>query len=380
VRVENTRRQEDILVTDSDKAIDLLRKLVETESPSHNKSAVDNVGEIVLDECLSLSADIETISHISVGNHLIARWGKGPAGILLLHHMDTVFPLETLKKMPFYQKEDKTYGPGVLDMKGGIVITLSAIRRLQEEQRMPAQPVTALFTSDEEIGSDSSRALIEKLARESSLVLVLESGLVDGALKVWRKGVGEFQVKVQGRAAHAGGAHEDGRNAIEEMAHQVLAIQNMTDYSKGTTLNVGVIKGGTASNVVPAVCEIDVDYRVLVPDEAERINTAMNSLQPVTPGTSITVTGGLNRPPMPTDDLMERTFEKASQIASGIGMILKAGGTGGGSDANFVAPLGIPVLDGLGTFGEGYHSEREYIFTDSLFSRTALVAELINRW
>ena len=360
--------------------LNLLRKLVETESPSHDKAAVDNVGQIVREECASSGADVETVPQSSVGDHLVARWGTGTGGILLLHHMDTVFPLGTLNSMPFIQKDDKTYGPGVLDMKGGIVVTLSAIRHLRHEKRMPSRPVTVLFTSDEEIGSDSSRTLIEKLARESALVMVLESGLVDGSLKVWRKGVGEFLVKVHGRASHAGGAHEAGRNAIQEMAHQVLAIQAMTDYGKGTTLNVGIIKGGTASNVVPAECEIDVDYRVLVPDEAERINTGMASLKPVTPGTSIAVSGGLNRPPMPNDDAMKRTFEKASQIASGIGMKITAGGSGGGSDANFVAPLGIPVLDGLGTFGEGYHSEREYIFTESLFSRAALVAELISRW
>jgi glutamate carboxypeptidase len=361
-------------------ALDLLRRLVETESPSHEKTAVDNVGRLVAQECLQLGADVETVKQSIVGDHLIARWGEGSGGILLLHHMDTVFPLGTLNKMPFIQKEDKTFGPGVLDMKGGVAVSLSVIRQLQEQKQMPARPVIALFTSDEEIGSDSSRELIEKLARESVLVLVLEPGLVDGALKVWRKGVGEFLVKVQGRASHAGGAHEEGRNAIQEMAHQILVIQNMTDYSKGTTLNVGVIRGGTASNVVPAECQAEVDYRVLVPEEAERVNAAMMSLRPMTPGTSITVTGGLNRPPMPNDDVMKKTFEKASVLSEGIGMKLKSGGTGGGSDANFIAPLGVPVLDGLGTVGEGYHSEREFMYTESLSSRVALVAELIRRW
>ena len=361
-------------------SLNLLRKLVETESPSHDKSAVDKVGLLVAEECRQLDADLNIVEQPELGNHILARWGKGQNGVLLLHHMDTVFPLGTLEKMPFYQKEDKTYGPGVLDMKGGIVITLSAIHRLLAEKQMPVRPVTALFTSDEEIGSDSSRALIEDLARESALVLVLESGLVDSALKVWRKGVGEFHVKVQGRASHAGGAHEDGRNAIQEMAHQVLAIQSMTDYGKGTTLNVGMIKGGTASNVVPSECEALVDYRVLVSEEADRVDKAMKSLKPVTPGTSVSVTGGLNRPPMPNDNMMKKTFDKASRIAAEIGMSLKSGGSGGGSDANFVAPLGIPVLDGLGTFGEGYHSEREYIFTESLNSRSELVAALINHW
>jgi glutamate carboxypeptidase len=335
---------------------------------------------LVAEECRKLSGDVEIVTQTEVGNHVLANWGVGIGGILLLHHMDTVFPLGTLEKMPFFQKDDKTFGPGVLDMKGGIVITLSAVRKLLEGKQMPASRVTALFTSDEEIGSDTSRALIENLARESALVLVMESGLVDGALKVWRKGVGEFHVTVKGRASHAGGAHEDGRNAIQEMAHQVLAIQSMTDYSKGTTLNVGIITGGTASNVVPEACEADVDYRVLIPAEAERVDAAMKSLRPVTPGTSVTVAGGLNRPPMPNDEVMKKTFEKAGQIAESIGLSLKSGGSGGGSDANFVAPLGVPVLDGLGTFGEGYHSEREYMFTDSLFTRTELVAALIRQW
>lgn len=368
------------MAIENNDVINLLRELVEVESPSHDKSAVDRVCQFLSDKCLQLGAEVETIKQEKVGDHLIARWGLGSNGILLLHHMDTVFPLGTLNRMPFYQKDDKTFGPGVLDMKGGIVVTLSAIRTLLENRQMPARPVTALFTSDEEIGSDTSRSLIEKLARESALVLVLESGLVDGALKVWRKGVGEFLVKVQGRASHAGGAHDEGRNAIQEMAHQVLAIQNMTDYSKGTTLNVGVIKGGTASNVVPAECEADVDFRVLMPEEGNRVIEMMTSLKPVTPGTSITVTGGMNRPPMPNDDMMKNTFEKASRIAAGIGMTLKSGGSGGGSDANFVSPLGIPVLDGLGTVGEGYHSEREYIFTESLTERARLVAVLISQW
>jgi glutamate carboxypeptidase len=243
-----------------------------------------------------------------------------------------------------------------------------------------ARPITILVTSDEEIGSGTSEDLIKRLAKEASLVLVMESGLVDGSLKTWRKGVGEFLVKVKGRASHAGGAHEEGRNAIEEMAHQVLAIQKLTDYTSGTTLNVGVIKGGTVSNVVPEEAMIEVDFRVLVPEEAGRVITQMNALKPVTADTTLEVSGGLNRPPMPNDALMKATFEKASIIASSINMEIKAGGSGGGSDGNFVAPLGIALLDGMGTYGEGLHSEREYIFTRSLPERAALVAALIRQW
>jgi glutamate carboxypeptidase len=292
--------------------------------------------------------------------------------------MDTVFPLGTIEKFPYREMGEKIMGPGTLDMKGGIIIALAAIE--EALQFGFKRPVTLLCTSDEEIGSHTSRGYIERLAREAALVLVLEGGLVDGALKTWRKGVGEFQVRTKGRAAHSGGDHEKGRNAIEEMAHQVLAIQKLTDYSKRTTLNVGVIHGGTVSNVVPEEALIQVDVRVMQPGEWERLETEMNQLKPVLDGTSIEISGGLNRPPMPFDDRMKTTFEKARSIAAQIGMELKAGGTGGASDANFVAPLGIPVLDGLGAVGEGYHSDREYIFAKSLDERAKLVAALLQNW
>jgi glutamate carboxypeptidase len=208
----------------------------------------------------------------------------------------------------------------------------------------------------------------------------LEAALLDGSLKTWRKGVGQFIVKTQGRAAHAGGAHQDGRNAIEEMAYQILTIQKLTNYSKQTTLNVGTIHGGTVSNVVPEEATIQVDVRVMQADEWERIETEMKNLKPVLDGTSIEVSGELNRPPMPFDDTMKATFEKAQSIAFTIGVELNAGGTGGGSDANFVAPLGAPVLDGLGAIGEGYHSDREFIFADSLEQRVKLLSTLLQNW
>ena len=359
--------------------IALLQRLVECESPSNDKSAVDRLGALLADECQRAGAQVEIVPNSITGNHLIARWGTGQGGFLLMHHMDTVFPIGTIQSMPFVEKDDKIHGPGVLDMKGGIVISLTAIRALLAVGELN-RPVTVLITSDEEIGSETSRSLIERLASEARLVLVMESGLLDGSLKTWRKGVGDFIIKVKGRAAHAGGAHAEGRNAIEEMAHQVLAIQKMTDYTSGTTLNVGVIKGGTVSNVVPEEATAEVDFRVLVPEEAERVTKALQALKPVTPGTSLEVSGGLNRPPMPSDDLMKATFAKASRIAAEIGQQINAGGSGGGSDGNFVSPLGIPLLDGMGTYGEGLHSDREYIFTRSLPERAALTAALIKNW
>jgi glutamate carboxypeptidase len=363
------------------KMVGLLKELVETESPSHEKAAVDQVGSLIAEEYRRLGAQVVIHPNTETGNHIEARLlsSTEKPGILLLCHMDTVFPLGTLKKMPFYEQDGKIHGPGVSDMKGGIVVALSALAAVAKEKQLKF-PVTALFTSDEEIGSNTARALIEDHARKSSLVLVLEPGMVDGALKTWRKGVGDFRVSVHGRAAHAGGDHQNGRNAIEEMAHQVLAIQKLTEYDRGTTLNVGTIRGGIASNVVPDEAVIDVDLRVMLPGEAERIGLAMTALKPVLDGTTIEVTGGLNRPPMPFSDLIKATFEKVKVIAAGIGLELKASGTGGASDANFVAPLGIPVLDGLGPAGGGYHSEREYIFQNSLAERASLLTAILKQW
>jgi glutamate carboxypeptidase len=293
--------------------------------------------------------------------------------------MDTVFPLGTLAKMPFYEKDGKIFGPGTSDMKGGIVVALAAIAAACGSGSLP-RPITALFTSDEETGSLTSRALIETLAAKSALVLVLEPGLPDGSVKTWRKGVGDFTVRVRGRAAHAGGDHAKGRNAIEEMARQVLAIQALTDYARGTTLNVGTLHGGTAVNVVPDEAIAEVDLRVMQPGEAERIIAALKALQPTLEGTSLEVTGELNRPPMPCDERMQATFEKAKTIAAGAGIELKASGTGGASDANFVAPLGIPVLDGLGPAGDNAHSDREFILRDSLPERARLLAAILQEW
>lgn len=356
----------------------LLKLLVETESPSHDKAAVNRVGSIVADEARKLGAQIEAVQNKDAGDHVIARWSGEGKPILLVCHMDTVFPLGTLEKFPYREEEGKIRGPGVSDMKASIAISLGAI---EEAQRMKStRAVTLLCTSDEEVGSISSRELIVEMAKEAEVVFVMEPALLDGSLKTWRKGVGGFHIKVKGRAAHAGGDHEKGRNAIEEMAHLVLAVQKLTDYSKKTTVNVGVIRGGSVSNVVAEEAEIDVDVRVLESAEWDRVEKAVRSLEPVLDGTSIEVTGKLNRGPMPFNEIMQAAFKTAQLIAAGIGMDLKAGGTGGGSDANLIAPFGIQVLDGLGAIGEGYHSEREYIFAGSLAQRIKLISALIKNW
>lgn len=356
----------------------LLKTLVETESPSHDKKAVDRVGKIVAEEAHRIGASVETIFQIRTGDMVIARWGTGKGGILILCHMDTVFPLGTLGIMPFHEKDGRVYGPGVSDMKGGIVVALAALASIRIEELK--RPVTILFTPDEEIGSRASEETITRLAKEAALVLVLEPAMPDGAIKTWRKGVGEFTIRTRGRAAHAGGDHEKGRNAIEEMAYQILAVQRMTDYQKGTTLNVGLLRGGIASNVVPDEAIAEVDLRVLQSEEAERIIKEMSALHPILEGTSVEITGGLNRPPMPFDEIMKSTLEKAQAIACRHGINLLAGGTGGASDANIVAPLHIPLLDGLGPVGGEYHSEREFIIAESLTQRAELLSLIIQEW
>jgi glutamate carboxypeptidase len=294
--------------------------------------------------------------------------------------MDTVHELGTLAQHPLREVDGKLYGPGIVDMKASIAMALAALRLLRTRRAWPARPVTALFTSDEEIGSEHSRPLIEKLAREAALVLCLEPCLPDGSLKTERKGIGGMTIKTRGRATHAGADHENGHNAIEELAHQIVAAQGLTDYARGTTVNVGVVRGGTRSNVVPDEARAEVDFRVSRPEEAERLAEWMRTRTPMTRGTTVEVTGGLNRPPMPRDATMIATFKRAQQIAAALGLKIGEGSTGGGSDANFVAPLGVPVLDGLGALGNGAHSEREHIVIASLPERAALLAALLTAW
>jgi glutamate carboxypeptidase len=237
-----------------------------------------------------------------------------------------------------------------------------------------------LFTTDEEVGSLTSRALVEAEARRSRLVLVLEPALAGGQLKTSRKGVGDFTVTAYGRAAHAGGDHQKGVNAIEELAYHIPVLQKLTDYEAGTTLNVGVIRGGTASNVVPEWAEMEVDFRVSQAGEADRVAEIVQGLSPVLPGARLEITGGLNRPPMEHNARMAQTFARARQLSASIGLALEEGSTGGGSDGNFTAALGVPTLDGMGAVGDGAHAAHEHIVISSLAERAALLATILTQW
>lgn len=359
----------------------LLQEMVETESPSYDKEAVDKMGSIVMRETKKLGAEIEIVHLEEFGDNIIARWGKGEDGILLIGHMDTVFPLGTFEMQPFYEKYGKVFGPGTLDMKSGLVIMLTAVAALIERNEMPSRPITMLFNTDEEMGSYESRELIEKEAKKHALVLVFEPcENLDGTLHTWRKGTGKFTVRVQGKSAHSGGAHKKGLNAIEELSHQIVKIQQLTDYKEGTTINIGAMHGGRAINIVPAYAEAEGDIRLTNLKEYVRVQNYICSLKPVKKEAFISVWCILNRPPMPFNELMESTFNKAQKIASAEGIEIHAGGSGSASDANFVAYLNIPVLDGLGTVGEGFHTEDEYFLLDSFISRAELAATLLRDW
>jgi glutamate carboxypeptidase len=368
--------------TQTDDMVAALRRLVEIESPSRDKAAVDALGAVMAQEAQALGATVTLDKQSEYGDHVIARW-DGMADkqqLLILCHMDTVWALGTLAERPARIENGRFYGPGGYDMKGGVVIALTALRGLRALGQWPARPITALFTSDEEIGSRTSRALIEAEARRSELALVLEPATAAGALKTSRKGTGGFVVTATGVAAHAGAAHDEGVNAIEELAHQILAIQAMTDYEKGTTVNVGRVQGGQRTNVVPDRATAWVDLRIAAPQEGQRMLKRLTGLKAHLPGATLEVRGRLSRPPMPRDELMVRTFERAATIAAGVGVSVTEGASGGASDGNFSAALGVPTLDGLGAKGDGAHALHEHVLISSLPERAALLAALLLRW
>lgn len=358
----------------------LLEVLVCQESPSREKGALDRLGGHIADLLRSAGGSVEIVANDRGGDHLVARFpgadDRRPA--LVLGHFDTVWPMGTLERMPFRVDGGRAYGPGAYDMKAGLAIFLwSMANSLFDHGRSDRRPIWTLFTSDEEIGSPTSRGLIEELAGQCAYVLVLEPPLADGRLKTARKGVGRFRLDVEGRAAHAGVAPQDGRNAIVELARQVLRVQEIQDLAAGTTLNVGVIRGGTTENVVPAEASADIDVRIPTVAEAERVERALCSLEPVADDIRLTISGRFTRPPMERSPAIAALFDQARRIARSIGQELTEGSTGGGSDGNFTAALGIPTLDGLGVRGGGAHADDEHILIDSLAERAALLAALL---
>lgn len=364
-------------------AVALLKHLCAFESPSGDKAAVDACAAFVAGQLRDLGAAVRPVPQTAAGDHLIADWSGGSTGsgqFLTLCHLDTVWPVGTLNAMPLREADGKLYGPGTYDMKAGTVILWLALRALTAAGLAPRYPVRMVFSSDEEVGSVTSRDLIEAEARRSTLALVLEPAMAGGQLKTFRKGVGEFKIVALGRSAHAGVDHPKGLNAIEELAHQVIRLQAMTDYEQGTTLNVGVIAGGTASNVVPDRAEMEVDFRVSKLSEVERLMPSILNMQPALPGLKLAISGGLNRPPMERTATMIATFEQARRLGETLGLKLEEGATGGGSDGNFTSALGTPTLDGIGARGDGAHAVHEHIVIESLAERAALLATIFTQW
>ena len=359
----------------------LLGQFVRTESPSFDKAAVDRFGKVVAAEWSRRGAKITLLRQRERGDHIRAEWD--PRGIrtteqiLVLGHLDTVYGLGTLARMPFRVSRGRAYGPGAFDMKGGLVIALSAVDALVGTSRVPQKRVVFLWTSDEEIGSGTSRAAIESEARRSDAVLVLEPALgPDGRVKTGRKGIGEIEIIATGRAAHAGLNPDAGINAIEEIALQIARISRWNQPGRGVTVNAGVIEGGTRTNVIPDRARVLVDVRATRPGDMRALERKFRALRPILRGAKLQIRGGFKRPPMERKT-STTLYSKARALAKEIGVTLGEAYVGGGSDGNFTAALSVPTLDGLGAVGEGAHSPDENILIRALPQRAALIAGLL---
>ncbi|HEY4011196.1 MAG TPA: M20 family metallopeptidase [Acidobacteriaceae bacterium] len=358
-----------------------LRELVEIESPSEDREAVNRAADCVVGWARELGAEVTRHPGGSFGDVVELRFGAGASGkpALVLGHLDTVYAMGTLAKMPFREVEAedgvRILGPGVVDMKAGVVMTLEAVAALQKVGAL-ARPVTVLLNPDEEVGSEVSRAHTERLALESAAVFVAEpaQGI---AYKTARKGVGLFELTVKGVAAHAGVDFGSGHSAVLEMARLVEEIAGWTDLSRGRTVNVGVIAGGTRSNVIAAECRAEVDVRVVTMEDAARVEEMFRGLRTRDAGCTLRLDGGINRPPMERSAGTVALFERAKALAAEMGFALEEAATGGGSDGNFTAALGVPTLDGMGAVGGGAHSPGEYVVAGRLVERTVLLAGML---
>jgi len=357
-----------------------IEALVRLESPTTDKAALDACSAGISRRLRGIGANVERLTQREAGDHLRAEFGTGATQVLLLCHFDTVWPVGQLERMPLRQEDGRLHGPGTLDMKAGIAIGMLAARALSETGAIPASRIVMLLTSDEETGSRTSRALIEEEARRSRAVLVLEPSLPGGGVKTQRKGCGEFELTVRGVAAHAGIDPGTGASAIHELARQVLALEHLRSPERGISVNVGTITGGTRTNVVADEARAGVDVRVATLDDARRFEAAVRGLRPFLKGTSLEISGGVDRPPLERSAGVARLYGMAREVASSLGLgELGEGATGGGSDGNFTAAIGVPTLDGLGAIGDGAHALHEHVELSLLAGRAALVAGLIAR-
>jgi glutamate carboxypeptidase len=355
-----------------------IETLVRLESPSTDKAAVDRCGDALSALLQTAGATVSRVPQLTRGDHIVAEFGGGPASILILGHFDTVWNVGQIDRMPLVEKEGRLYGPGIFDMKSSIAVALLAMKALAELQ-VRAPRVTMLWTTDEEVGSQTSRAIIEAQAARSDAVLVVEPSLPGGSAKTRRKGCGEFMFTAHGVSAHAGIDPGKGASAIHELAHQIVAIESMTDLDRGISVNVGTVSGGTRANVIAEHATASIDVRVPTMADARRIEAAIRALRPRHAGTRLEVEGGFDRPPLERTEGVAMVYEHARQAAAALGRTLGEGGTGGGSDGNFTAALGVPTLDGLGPEGDGAHALHEHVIIKDLPWRAAFLAALMER-
>ena len=360
--------------------IEFIRWLVEQESMSREADANRRIAENLAETLATTDAKIDLFNDPKYGSTLRARYnGAGDTNqqLLVVGHLDTVWPLGTLAERPFRIENGRAFGPGIFDMKAGVALATFAMRALKDASRKTQRPITLLMSCDEETGSHFSREIIEDEARTAHAALVLEPPIPGGTIKTSRKGVGEFELIIHGKPAHAGNDPRAGVSAITEIANQILAINKLVDYSRGTTLNVGVVRGGVLSNVIAAEARASIDMRFQTEDEGARIEEAMASLKLADDRARLEVRGGINRPPLVRTPEIAELFDHAKQLAAELNYDLKEGSVGGGSDGNFIAALGVPVLDGVGVDGAGAHAEHEHIIIEDIPRRAALLARLI---
>ena len=358
-----------------------LEALVNVDCGTHNKTGVDRVGEWIQARCMDWGWEVASLPLTSYGDCRLARLrGTGVGHLLLIGHLDTVYPDGTVASRPMRFEGDKIIGPGVCDMKGGLLVGMYALRALQLADFRDFEEIAFFFNSDEEFGSPGSRPLYQPIARQMDVALVLESARANGDIVSARKGSGEFTVSVIGKAAHAGVEPEKGANAVVELAHQITALYELNGFAPGVTVNPGVIQGGTATNVVPEEAWVRVDVRAVDPVGAEAVTRAIQNLPaPAIPGTRVEVSGEFSYAPMARTPAVRFLAELAREAAREVGLEINDVATGGASDANVLASLGIPVLDGLGPVGGLDHSPDEYIEAESLVPRATMLAKLFQK-
>ena len=362
--------------------LQLICELVEQETTSREEARLNQITQLVAAWLQPFASQLQIFPSPGYGSHLCARFAFGHASdapqVLIIGHLDTVWPVGTLARLPFRITEEGTaHGPGIFDMKSGVAVVMNALEAIRTLGLKTNHPVTLLLTCDEEIGSKTSRLLVEEEARRSVAALVLEPPIPGGIVKTGRKGIGGFTMKVIGRAAHAGLDPSQGINAIVELAHQTLRLAALNDYERGITVNVGVTHGGTTSNVVPAEASAKIDFRYWINEDGAQVEETIRHLQPVLNGAKLELTGGINRPPMERSPKNLALYELAKCCAAEFEIDLQEGTVGGGSDGNFTAALGVPTLDGLGVDGAGAHAEHEHILLADIPRRAALLTRLI---